>query len=553
MKSFFLKTFLVATSTILTWILLSDVAQAQYSDTCPIYKTQWTELDEKNYQAFVTAIGEAVEQRKCRDVNSCMKSSANPYRKTDPPSMTFINDCGKLSPMLRAYFACKNGLPFSLSVQMVARPVEGNSGFDIRYNPHGNKVASRVDLTSKSSGRTPKLTYVLGDIIGNSYSSRNYRFHFAESDKGLFADFYPTALSRDAIRPGTIIYDPNGHVVTVLRLMPDGRIKYIDSHPDNSLTTGFYGRQFVRSNPGQGAGFKNWRPLRLVGASKDSRGQWIGGTIAGSLNSEIPLFSTEQFFGTHPSSDGWRKGKFKIDEKEYDYYDYVRNRISIGSLKLDPVLEVKQRVYEICEALKDRVEAVQASVTSGINKKDQPGRLPENIYGTSGEWEIYSTPSRDARLKVQYVDLLEQTKKIIDLHKAGDPSVVYTGSDLKSDLLNAYVSEANSCGIRYFNSDGVSVDLNLEEVRQRLFKLSFDPYHCPELRWGASDPAELQSCRDGSTKRQWYLAEQNLRNQIDRRYDVRMNFDLNDLLRGVPGSGVSSPPDVDLPGFLQKL
>ena len=39
-------------------------------------------------------------------------------------------------------------------------------------------------------------------------------------------------------------------------------------------------------------------------------------------------------------------------------------------------------------------------------------------------------------------------------------------------------------------------------------------------------------------KRDWYAAEQRLRNQTDRTYDVRMNFSLADLRRKAPGSGV---------------
>ena len=34
--------------------------------------------------------------------------------------------------------------------------------------------------------------------------------------------------------------------------------------------------------------------------------------------------------------------------------------------------------------------------------------------------------------------------------------------------------------------------------------------------------------------------------QIDRTYDVRMNFTLADLRRRAPGSGVDDPPNVDV-------
>ena len=54
--------------------------------------------------------------------------------------------------------------------------------------------------------------------------------------------------------------------------------------------------------------------------------------------------------------------------------------------------------------------------------------------------------------------------------------------------------------------------LTIDTVLDRLFALSFDPYHCPELRWGAAAGSpELSSCPDNAEKLGWYRAEQRLR------------------------------------------
>jgi hypothetical protein len=75
------------------------------------------------------------------------------------------------------------------------------------------------------------------------------------------------------------------------------------------------------------------------------------------------------------------------------------------------------------------------------------------------------------------------------------------------------------CQYQYTNSRGVTVSLSFETVLDRLFALSFDPYHCPELRWGApAGSAELASCPDNELKRIWYAREARLRNRIDREY-----------------------------------
>jgi hypothetical protein len=71
-----------------------------------------------------------------------------------------------------------------------------------------------------------------------------------------------------------------------------------------------------------------------------------------------------------------------------------------------------------------------------------------------------------------------------------------------------------------------------------------------ERRWGAKDPGDLATCSDAADKRAWYEAEQRLRNQPDRTYDVRMGFSLADLKKAVPGSGIDQPPDIDVLALL---
>jgi hypothetical protein len=87
--------------------------------------------------------------------------------------------------------------------------------------------------------------------------------------------------------------------------------------------------------------------------------------------------------------------------------------------------------------------------------------------------------------------------------------------------------------------------MTFEEARARLFDFSFDPYHCPERRWGATSDTELATCPDNALKRQWYEAERRLRNQTERAYEARMDFSLGDLQSRAPGSGWDAPPDVD--------
>ena len=97
--------------------------------------------------------------------------------------------------------------------------------------------------------------------------------------------------------------------------------------------------------------------------------------------------------------------------------------------------------------------------------------------------------------------------------------------------------------------------LNAEETLHfygRLFKMSFDPYHCIELRWGAEGD-EGRSCPDNKIKLKWYTAEQRLRNQPDRTYDIQMGFDLEELGRRVNGTGIDTPPAVDIKSLIESI
>jgi hypothetical protein len=67
-----------------------------------------------------------------------------------------------------------------------------------------------------------------------------------------------------------------------------------------------------------------------------------------------------------------------------------------------------------------------------------------------------------------------------------------------------------ACHVTYRNSRSDPVTLTMDEVMQRLFDLSFDPYACPERRWGARGP-ELETCAEDPGKAAWYQAQAPLR------------------------------------------
>lgn len=506
-----------------------------------ITRTDWTESDERAFGAFVQAIGES----ECRTFDECLKGPHNIYRASDPKGMFFFADCADLPYALRAYFAWKNGLPFSYASGVAA---VGRSN-DLRYSRYGNYVYKRTDVVPRQEGAFPNGRSVL-NAINNAVSSAMFRFAPGTTRGELF-DFYPVEISREAIKPGTVIYDPNGHVAVVYKVEDDGRILFIDAHPDNSLTRGSYGKRFVRASAPMGAGFKNWRPMRLVGARQGADGTWHGGQVELAPDHALADWSDEQFFGTEiPRATQWVGARFVYKGEALDYYDYVRQAVAKGDVAYDPIKETRLMVRELCDDLHYRAQSIDVAVKAGLNTRAQPARLPDNIYGTSGDWETYSTPSRDARLKTSFVELRERTLQFLEMAQAEDSKLSYEGDDLPHELKEAYRQEASACEVIYTASNGEARRLSFEEARARLFDFSFDPYHCPELRWGARTKEELATCPDGQTKRAWYDAQQRLRNQTERTYDVRMGFSLAELRAGVPGSGLDAPPETDVLGAI---
>ena len=144
------------------------------------------------------------------------------------------------------------------------------------------------------------------------------------------ADLVMSRIDREAIRPGTIVYDVNGHVVLVWRVEPDGRILTLSAHPDNSVSRSFYGRNFLRTHPRLGTGFKEWRPIRLVGARRLANGMLVGGHIEALPNEALSDYSLMQYVGTEAvdastrTLDQWRQATFARDGEPLDYYHYVR-------------------------------------------------------------------------------------------------------------------------------------------------------------------------------------------------------------------------------------
>src|SRR5262249_33907819 len=140
------------------------------------------------------------------------------------------------------------------------------------------------------------------------------------------------------------------------------------------------------------------------------------------------------------------------------------------------------------------------------------------IYGADGDWEAFSTPGRDGKLRASFRGIFQHVTNSVTAVKNGDPNVAWTGTadSLVAAFKDIWGQRLASCKVTYTSSAGAAITLSLADLQARIYDLSFDPYHCVEMRWGA-DGAEKRSCTTldaDHTKR--FDDERRMRNAIDR-------------------------------------
>ncbi|MES2964804.1 MAG: hypothetical protein V4760_13010 [Bdellovibrionota bacterium] len=494
-----------------------------------VSKAEWDQNDEARFNEFVRAFGRAVERSPKRTLKSYMRDpSVNPYASTDPQGLVLYSDCADFPYFLRNYFAYKNGLPMQIAygVQVNAQPYASSfvNEADLtkakpESSPYGNNLTQRIASNIPvAPGRELNFVNYWSNMLG-AVSTSTFRVGALTPNYDL-SDVYPVKIDRNGIKPGTIVHS-NGHILIVYDIEAKGTIRVVDAHPDNSLQVKIIEPATLdRSRPDHGFGFFNWRPLRAIG------GQWIGGylynaAVRSASDRELferGLFSLEQWFGPdsniEPASsvrpDAWKAGFASID-----FFDFLMMRLYSGSAPLQTDTVVGDYMVSLCEVLKQRTADIDSAIHAGMNRRAHPVELPDNVFSTTGEWEAYSTPSRDGRLRFAAADLPRQAITKFKQGTRRQYRFTFDGSaqDFQRSMLARLSLLNNTCKVTYAKSDGSRVTLTFTEMVRRLPSMSFDPYHCPERRWGASG-SELASCIDGDTGGQWYALQQVMRNTV---------------------------------------
>lgn len=435
---------------------------------------QWDLATEALYSAWIERLFDAPPERPL-DFPSLAPVLADPTRNFlwgylgagEDRRLAADPDCADLPYYLRAYFAWKLALP--IAYRGCSRG--GRSSPPRCEAPIIDPSPSRSVLSGREfQGLTRRIM--------DKVHSGSARTSLADQS----TDYYPVPLTRSSLRPGTVYADPYGHVLILVKWVPqdpgrEGLLLAVDAQPDNSVTRKRFweGTFLFDQTPSAGAGFKAYRPLV---PTRSGLRPLPNEALDGRLG--LPPFSLEQA-GLTPE----------------DFY--VRMQRLINPRGLDPDAAYAATLQALMEQLETRVTSVENGEAYHRANPKSVIPMPQGpaIFETTGPWEDFSTPSRDMRLLIA-LDVVEGLPRRIRRY----PELYLLGGEGPARAADRVASrhdqEVQALGISYTRSDGSPWRLSLAEIYARRpgLEVGYNPNDCVERRWGASpETPDHGSCR----------------------------------------------------------
>ncbi|MBM4376226.1 MAG: C40 family peptidase [Deltaproteobacteria bacterium] len=379
-------------------------------------------------------------------------------------------DCADLPYFLRAYFAWKLGLPFayrhcSRGRKGQAPYCDGELHTNLSTSPEGRDAVEKFATFARAN-------------VANGVHSGTGRTAPTDSK----TDYYPVPLTREALAPGAVFADPYGHGYVVVGWVPQGLDGHgmligADAQPDKTIGRRRFWRGtflFSSETTEAGAGFKRFRPLVMRGGKVVS----IPNDRIVSEFPEFAPFSLEQY---EHGKDG--------------FYDRVEALVNPRPLAVTDALEVL--LTALFEQVKARVTSVQnGEAHMGTSRKVIDMPKGHSVFETSGDWEDFSTPSRDMRLLIAidtiagFPATVRRQPARFGLTEAG-PTLEQAVAELEARI----AKRLGELAFEYPRSDGSSFRLTVAEVVKRAkdLEVAYNPNDCAEVRWGAPEGSEERS------------------------------------------------------------
>jgi hypothetical protein len=413
----------------------------------------------------------------------------------DEMKMVLRPDCADLPYFLRAYFAFKMGLPFGFSKCTRGgggKPPRCPQWFSIQNaeaarSPRGEPLpppgTPGAPVAPPSRRQQQGLAVSFGEYtrtIADGVHSGSARTALTDNS----TDYYPVSLNRETLRPGVIYADPYGHILMLVKRVPQseggaGVFLAVDGQPDGTVARKRFWRGnflFAQDPALGGPGFKRFRPV-------------VRGT-----DGALRKLTNEQIAKNPHYAD------FSLDQAKLgveDFYDRMDDVMSPSPL--DPLRAMKEAITSLEEQVKTRVTSVENG-RKWQNSGKGEASMPEGpaIFETTGAWEDFSTPSRDLRLLIA-IDVVRGFPDRVA--RRPDRYAMPRGksaADVKAELQSVLASELAARKFSYPRSDGSPWTLALKDVLDRMVQLemAYNPNDCVELRWGApARSEEASTCR----------------------------------------------------------
>lgn len=416
----------------------------------------------------------------------------------DQKGLVIQPDCADLPYFLRGYFAFKLGLPFGYAkcnrggggqaprcpqwwnIQKEEPPpqpppqkVASGGGLFGMFEPPA-AAAPAIKIPQRPPGLVPGFGFYLRTTVANGVHSGSGRT--ANDDNNT--DYYPVSLKQETLRPGTIYADPYGHILVLVKRIPQqggaaGVFLAVDGQPDGTVAR----KRFWRGNflfaddPALGGpGFKRFRP------------------VVASKGAGLRRLSNEEIAGNPDYADfSLEQSKLGV-EGFYDRMDDV-----MSPAPLDPKAAMLDAITSLDEQVRTRVTSVENGrkyQTGGGGEVSMPDGA--SIFETTGAWEDFATPSRDLRLLIA-IDVVrgfpDRVARRPERYAMPQGKSV---ADVKAELDSVLAAEMASRKFAYTRTDGSPWELALKDVITRTdgLEMAYNVNDCVELRWGAADGSE---------------------------------------------------------------
>lgn len=379
-------------------------------------------------------------------------------------------DCADNPLFLRAYFAWKLGLPFGYHICDRGYPGK---------NPGTGQWITNESVSSKSNP-VQAFNSFLRNLM-NGVHSGTARTAFENQN----SDYYPVALERAALLPGTVFADPYGHTLVLVSWIRQtkekpGILLAVDAQPDKTVAIKRFWKGnflFTTSEVVGEPGFKAIRPIVV----ENGKTRMLKNEELNSQSAFAP-FSMQQ----------WQMNS--------DTFYHAMEKL-INPKPLDPEAALNDLVQALHEQLQVRVKSV--AVGEAYLQKHPGTVIPmpssaKGVFITGGPWEDFSTPNRDLRLLIAMDAVIGFPERVAAFPGDFDVSGRSDSETLKKELKALLDKKVSDMYITYTRTDGSEQILSVKELlnRRDAFEMAYNPNDGVEIRWGAPEnSAERATCK----------------------------------------------------------